>query len=708
MKNKIQSGTQRGKLLSLFCAIAAVVVFSTAACSSPGDGSSGGNSGSGGGGGTGTDETSVMYASRNAATGDTYLLTILKANSGRAVYTPKAGDTYEMIITSTDGTAKTSNGTVQSYTNGMLTLKPFNSDNTFTVKISGGNMTEIIGTITMTDSTTQTAPGTVTPASPRANEFINAGIIALNKGYYDDAVSFFESAYALEKTPETILYSSLGKLSSIAVSTKVKALMKDRLGIKNYPGRIDSLLTPDWMEVYTDQELVRWIYDGGYASWYDKKDNFFFSYYGLTPKSGYYKSRILNPSVMHLGETSKRPGGDYYYSDENGHYYTWYDNNYNDYTGFTVPGYYWIQGSTYDLFSETPQYNYYTSRFPGMDVPSWFGNTNTYKDSLTTTSLKTWSTFSMLTYVNLIDKNTSGLNTLLDELLSGVFGADFEAVYERAGTMTGYVTLKKSTLDAFGISDIYEGGEVSVGKAELNVLFAALRFVKASLEWVAAYDWNTDVNFLRNGPLWDDWSKLGSNKPANLPLRNNFLKDRNNGNMAKSKADFNRAIDDSTAAYNLWIGGSSNLPQGYKDTLNDYKWVKDGLDKLKTAINGNGRFYVKESSGASYDNSAANALFGIDFGKFFTPGYLSIDKWLESENVAGKGTAPVFYGYMSGVWTKLSDKAQFSSYEWIGLRIKTAALKEVVVTGANDMKDEIELQFLPPDFAAGVWDWYHN
>jgi hypothetical protein len=311
---------------------------------------------------------------------------------------------------------------------------------------------------------------------------------------------------------------------------------------------------------------------------------------------------------------------------------------------------------------------------------------------------------------NFIDKNTNGLNKLLDDLLYTVFGDTFESAYSRAATLTGNIKLDGSTVKAFGIDEIFEGEEVYIGKAELNILFAAMRFVKASLEWVTAYDWNTDLNFLKNGPLWDDRAMpLGSPKPANIPLRNNFFKDRNNGMMAKSKADFVKAIDDSVAAYNLWII-SNDLPRAYKDTLNEYQWVKDGFVQLKTAINSGGTFYVKEHSKgtATYNNTSANAIVGINLGKFFTPGFLAIDKLIETTGT-GNAIAPKFYGRLndSSNWILITEKNQISSYRMIGFMYKSAPIREVLVTGFEDDLYDRVLQLFYPDLAEFVWDCYH-
>jgi len=501
------------------------------------------------------------------------------------------------------------------------------------------------------------------------NSFLDTGITALEDGDYDTAIYSFDSAYALNNTnQEAIVYSTLGRLAAIAVDDNVKKLMTDRLGIKSYPGTINGLISPNWMEEYTDEELVWWYYDGNnWVDWYDKDDDwwFFNNNPGLTPKSGYYR----------------------------------YNNQQNKYV----------------LVSETPRYEIYTSSLPGLNAPSWFTDTDFYKDSLTTDRLKSTTTFSMLLFANLIEKNPSGLNTLFDDLLSSVLGTKFEEAYTRAGTLTGTVKIKESTLETFGLTDIFEGGDVEIGKAELNILFAALRVVKASLEWVSAYDWNTDLTFFKNGQLWDDWDKLGANKPASLPLRNNFLKDRNNGRMDLSKADLIKAIDDSIEAYGIWIGANSKLPQGYKDTLNDYKWIQDGFGKLKTAITGGSNFYVKiyDSGVTTYNNNnAQDAEFGINMGKLFTPGQLAIDKLID---YTGSGTtiAPKFYGcyednYGDWVGTEITAKSNLQSgYEGIGFKINMTPIKEIIILGMEDVSNFEYMSIFSPDFAGQIWDWYH-
>jgi len=121
---------------SMLCAIAlvALIGFSMIACptSTSGDGNI--NSG----------ETLATYS------GGGYTLVITKK---AARYTAQPEDDYVLTYLS-----NTSEGTVTAVSNGILTLKPNNSQETFTAEVSGSSINALSGRITWNDNT-QSAPG---------------------------------------------------------------------------------------------------------------------------------------------------------------------------------------------------------------------------------------------------------------------------------------------------------------------------------------------------------------------------------------------------------------------------------------------------------------------------------------------------------------------------------------------------------------------
>jgi hypothetical protein len=449
-------------------------------------------------------------------------------------------------------------------------------------------------------------------ATVPAGQKVDEGIEALVEGRFDAAIDAFETAYQQDHANrEAIIYSSLGKLASIAKDQNVRNLLRDRLGFNEYPGTIDSLIAGDWIESYHQVGL------------------------------------------------------------------------------------------------------------PGMDLPAWLTETGSYTDNLTGDGpLLRGSAWPLLLFANLADKNQNGLNTLLDAILSSVFGASFE---EAAGRFSALaynqsVEVDKDVIDAFGLSEILEGDDLYIGKAELDLLFSAVRLVKATLEWVAAYDWNTDVSFLQS-----DWQtladRIGTLTPSSLPFRNNFMKDRDNGvTMTKSRNDFLKAIGDALATYDHLAGADSELPGAYVDTLKENGWVKDGLNKLKIAIEGNGRFYVPEQtpSGNTYNNSSINAVVGFDMGKLFNPGQLAIDQLVEMES---DGRSPQFYSFSA--WNNspahvVDTKDHIDSLDeswYVGFKLKVSRIKEVIVLGREiDRIEELEgeMPLFPAKIGKDLYGLYHK
>jgi hypothetical protein len=102
--------------------------------------------------------------------GTTYTLKITEKT---ARYAASQGDSYELTAGS-----KTSAGEVSNVEEGgELTLKPSNSSTTFTAAVSESGITEMGGTITWSDNTTQPAPETITPSGSSGATTDNNGAI---------------------------------------------------------------------------------------------------------------------------------------------------------------------------------------------------------------------------------------------------------------------------------------------------------------------------------------------------------------------------------------------------------------------------------------------------------------------------------------------------------------------------------------------------
>jgi hypothetical protein len=346
---------------------------------------------------------------------------------------------------------------------------------------------------------------------------------------------------------------------------------------------------------------------------------------------------------------------------------------------------------------------------PGLARPGWFTTTGIYTNNLTGAGALQASAWPLLFYANLVDKNQNGLNSLLDGILSAVFGGAFENAANRFSGLsyTQTVEVDEDIIDAFGLADILEG-DIYIGRAELDILFSAVRLFKATLEWVAAYDWNTDISFLASD--WEELTGISGLTIKNLPFGNNFMKDRSNGMMTRSKTDFGTALAGIIGAYDHLSGAASELPGAYVDVLKDYGWLRDGLSKLKTAISSGGKFYVPEQapSGNSYANSPENAVFGIDLGKLFNPGQFAIDKLIEPES---NGQAPKFYAFNTDdPPTAVTNKSQMNSLDesdYVGFKITLRPIKDTLVAGFA-AEDEVLLPLFPAEIGKELYGLYHK
>jgi hypothetical protein len=107
-----------------------------------------------GGGSGGSSVSAATYT--GTAGGATYKLTITAA--GKAAYTPKEGDNYELTVG-----GKRSTGEVDTFAGGSFTLKP-KTGGTFTATVSGSGLTGMSGSITFDGDTTATVlPDELTP-----------------------------------------------------------------------------------------------------------------------------------------------------------------------------------------------------------------------------------------------------------------------------------------------------------------------------------------------------------------------------------------------------------------------------------------------------------------------------------------------------------------------------------------------------------------
>jgi hypothetical protein len=492
-------------------------------------------------------------------------------------------------------------------------------------------------------------------ASKSTDQLIAAGNDALNNGNVAAAIDAYETAHSKDPdNAEVLVYSALGKLLSVATSSQVGNFFKNHLGLISYPNTLDALLDP--------------------GSW--------FTYYPKDEKEySYYDSA--------LGESPYWVSRDWY--DNKG----WFDENYTEGDGY----YYWSYnpdtGSSYTFVTNVPRYEYTT--LPPLTVPGWITDKEPYKDTLVTIDGKgvvSSSTWPIILIANLIDKNATGLNPALDDIIDAVFNNPaYKDAEARVASLKNKdpVLLDAGIIERFGLSDTLGGEDIYVSWAELELLLSALKLVKGTLLYVDSYNWEYNVEFVKDLP-WDE-SIMGediigiisSNRNKVLPLRANFMTARSGSYMEDSRKAYVEALVSILGVYDYYIGANSKLPAGYKDKLKEFEKYKTLVSDAKDAIDNKGSFTVP----AELLNGET---LSVDFGKLFNPGQLALENLIETEG-SGNSMSPVFYSYSDDTPTKITA-GNISDYafseELIGFKIKTDPITGIIVGGDALVKPLLE------------------
>ncbi len=115
---------------------------------------------------------------------------------------------------------------------------------------------------------------TVAETSKEWKVLLNQGIELICEGHFDEGFAKIKLAYANEQNDETKMYYALVELASISTDESVNKIMKENLGITNYPAEFNSLISGDWLEKYPDYGRVDLydVYDTKYYYGYVRVD----------------------------------------------------------------------------------------------------------------------------------------------------------------------------------------------------------------------------------------------------------------------------------------------------------------------------------------------------------------------------------------------------------------------------------------------------
>lgn len=467
---------------------------------------------------------------------------------------------------------------------------------------------------------------TVSETSKEWKVLLNQGIELICEGHFDEGFTKIKLAYANEQNDETKMYYALVELASISTDESVNKIMKENLGITNYPSEFNSLISGDWLEKYNRSrslEIIELVDAGVYntesnffgyvkvdGDWCDSNDES----YWIRPSFFLYEGSWLHNYSPDFNKQIKNIT-----ISEEGKYLVCTSDIPNIPDGTKIYKCEWTNEEKEFLYEFSYVYDYY----PQFNEPAWLKDTDLYKESFVGTTA-TNVTQVLRFYASLIDCNPNGANELIDNIVN-VFNTKFNPVKEIANTISNNsVLIPAKVIETLNLEELLGDSNVKLGKAELNVVIASLQLFKGIFEWISSYDLSANITELKS--LFNSNESFDHNYINDI-IKVDTFKTRNESAMALSKATFVDALDMLLASYDFIVSSENDYPQAAKDEIKRYGDVlKSACNQLKNSITNGTVFYIPEDDPFEtneWNATKDNCWFGIDMGKLFKAGYFS-------------------------------------------------------------------------------------
>ncbi len=483
-----------------------------------------------------------------------------------------------------------------------------------------------------------------------ASQYIEAAVKILTAGNklpdtdIDLALSYFKKAYETEQTDETKLFYALAEVASISTDASVAKLLKENFGIINYPASVNALLSGNWMKAYEDIGTYYAVEfekdpDGDFVRGKMPKNPNditalrFNSQYLLHDEYWMYSddwaTSILNIEPSTDGDImfSLNYDNGLYDSEMSPKVMAAFRETYKECL-YSISGYKYVRlpssAMGNDIKAVAPEFTIIDEKDPNYQATLF-------------NSLQTTESVAYLMLSNLFTCNAEGFNKLIDNILN-IYGTRFEnAKALVADIKQESITVPANIINALELDEMLGANTVKIGKAEVDVLFAAMDIYKGLFQWFSSYDLSLDLDVLKNKVFqsydqnspYSSWAsllatytmKLEDNLSGELPglfslTNGKTMTVRDAAAMDASKNTILNAVNKAIASYEYITGDNKTYPSEIKTQIKEYAApVYAVVKEVATALEGGTVFEVKNTDGKTQ--------FAIDLGKFFTAGYLS-------------------------------------------------------------------------------------
>ena len=274
---------------------------------------------------------------------------------------------------------------------------------------------------------------------------------------------------------------------------------------------------------------------------------------------------------------------------------------------------------------------FYRTYFPVLaDAPEWLGTTRIVSPYV-------------LWFALILDNNTMGFNSLIDETLNSAFGQNYTDAVALIDEMDNTpVTLDSRLIELLELTEALGEDTVKITKAELKIFTSAFDILKGTLEFLQAYNLDTPLNFLKFN--WNDeyTFNLGAYDESVDPCKNGFLKQRDGYTTKTAINTYIKALGNLTSAYDSLIEDNNHYPTAAKDFLKKYKCYRTLATNIKTALENIGS--VNGDTEVNFPSADEYGVLDFDNNSFSFNFNALEDGYLKIENLIllNKEGKPVF------------------------------------------------------------------
>lgn len=274
-------------------------------------------------------------------------------------------------------------------------------------------------------------------------------------------------------------------------------------------------------------------------------------------------------------------------------------------------------------------------KMPSITAPSWLKIPDADKNNL--------SSYVTILVSSIVDRNPTGLNAAADAILSGAYGAEFDAVYAKIQKLDdgASTVVPNDLLTAYGLPA--QTPSLTIEGRELKIVAEQMLAQRGLVEYLDSYQLTYPLRDLMKLAQAASLGQSISSVDIDNPIESGFLSDRENGMRSTARSDLNKALETFSKTAALFDDAvcAKYASKSVKaaDVASTCAQASSVAKSLSEAL------YVKTEVSITPTGSSTPTVMKLDFEPLFVGPFLGMDKLFAIHGSYGAaGSGFVIYG----------------------------------------------------------------